>query len=100
MHNDSKPFNYVSYLDEDSHTDMHCTRANSSVIKYSGYQCNVGLFLDSYDTTSGVDVVTAATAIQLSAGDILYLVSTAALWLGDKMETLLFNANIAWDAAL
>ena len=100
MHNDSKLFNYVSYLDEDSHTDMHCTRANSSVIKYSGYQCNVGPFLDSYETTSGVDVVMAATAIQLSAGDVLYLVSADALWFGDKMETSLFSANIAWDAGL
>ena len=71
-----------------------------SVIKYSGYQCDVDPFLVSYDTTSGVDVVTAATTIQLSAGDILYLVSTAALWFGDKMETLLFNVNIAWDAGL
>ena len=100
MHSDSKPFNYVSYLDEDSQADMHCTMANFSVIKYSGYQCDVDPFLVSYDTTSGVDVVTAAMAIQLSAGDILYLVSTAALWFGDKMETLLFNVNIAWDAGL
>ena len=100
MHNDSKLFNYVSYLDEDSHVDMHCAGANFSVIKYSGYQCDVDLFLDSYDTTSGVDVVMATMAVQLSAGNVLYLVSSAALWFGDKMETLLFNANIAWDAGL
>ena len=85
----------MSYLDEDSHADMHCARANFSVIKYSGYQCDVNPFLDSYDTISGVDVVMAGMAIQLSAGDVLYLVSTAALWFGDKMETSLFNANIA-----
>ena len=97
MHNDSKPFNYVSYLDEDSHADMHCARANFSAIKYSGYQCDVDPFLDSYDTTSGVDVVTAAMTVQLSDGNVLYLVSTAALSFGDKMETLLFNVNIAWD---
>ena len=100
MCNDSKPFNYMSYLDEDSHVDMHCAGANFSVIQYSGYQCNVNPFLDSYDTTLGVDVVTAAMAIQLSAGDILYLVSTAALWFGDKVETSLFNANIAQDVGL
>ena len=51
------------YLDEDLHVDMHCAGANFSVIKYSGYQCDVNPFLDSYDTTSGVHVVTAATAI-------------------------------------
>ena len=100
MHNDSKLFNYVSCLDEDSHMDMHCARANFSVIKYSGYQCDGDPFLDSYDNTLGVDVVMSAMAIQLSAGDVLYLVSTAALWFGDKMETSLFNVNIAWDAGL
>ena len=100
MHNDSKPFNYTSYLDEDLHADMHCAGANFSVIKYSSYQCDINPFLDSYDTTSGVDVVMAATAIQLSAGDILYLVSTAALRFGDKMEISLFNVNIARDAGL
>ena len=100
MHNDSKLFNYMSYLDEDLHADMHCARANFSVIKYSSYQCDVNLFLDSYDTTLGVDVVMATMAIQLSAGDILYLVSTAALWFGDKMETLLLNANITRDVGL
>ena len=52
------------------------------------------------DTTLGVDVVMAAMAIQLSAGDVLYLVSTAALWFSNKMKTLLFNANIAWDVGL
>ena len=76
----------MSYLDEDSHADMHCAGANFSVIKYSSYQCDVNPFLDSYDTTSGVDVVTAATAIQLSAGDISYLVSTAALGLVIKWK--------------
>ena len=80
MHNDSKLFNYTIYLDEDLHVDMHCAGANFSVIKYSGYQCDVIPFLDSYDTTSGVDVGTAATAVELSAGDVLYLVCTAALW--------------------
>ena len=42
----------------------------------------------------------ATMAIQLSVGNVLYLVSTAALWFGDKMETSLFNANIAQDAGL
>ena len=49
---------------------------------------------------TGLDVITAATAVQLSAGDTLFLVSTAALWFGDTMETSLFNANIARDAGL
>ena len=70
MHNESKPFNYVSYLDEDLHADMHCAGANFSVIEYSSYQCDVDPCLASYDTTSGVDVVMAAMAIQPSAGNV------------------------------
>ena len=79
---------------------MHCAGANFSVLKFSGYQCDVDPFLDTYQMMTGVDVVTAATAVQLSAGDTLFLVSTAALWFGDTMETSLFNANIARDAGL
>ena len=87
-------------MDEDSHADMHCAGANFAVLKYSRYQCDVDPFLDSYQTTTGVDVVTAATTMQLNAGDIIYIVSTATLWFGDRMETSLFNGNIARDAGI
>ena len=79
---------------------MHCVEANFSVLKFSGYQCDVDPFLDTYQTMTGDDIVTAATAVQLSAGDKLFLVSTAALWFSATMETSLFNANIARDAGL
>ena len=57
-------------------------------------------FLDSYTTTTGVLIITTATAVQLSAGNLIYLVSMAALWFGDQMETSLFNGNIVWDAGI
>ena len=79
---------------------MHCAGANFSDLKFSGYQCDVDPLLDTYQTMTGVDVVTAATAVQLLAGNTLFLVSTAALWFGDTMETSLFNANISRDAGL
>ena len=79
---------------------MHCVGANFLVLKFSGYQCDVDPFLDTYQMTTGVDVIIAATAVQLSAGDTLFLVSTAALWFGDTMETSLFNTNIVRDAGL
>ena len=44
--------------------------------------------------------LTAATAVQLSAGDVLYLVSSAALWFRDQMVISLFNGNILWDARI
>ena len=92
--------NYTGYLDKDSHADMHCAGANFSVLKFSGYQCDVDPFLDTYQMTSGVFVITAATAVQLLVGDTLFLVSTAALWFGDTIEISLFNANIIRDADL
>ena len=79
---------------------MHCAGANFSVLKFSGFQCDVDPFLDTYQTMTGVNVITAASAVQLSAANTLFLVSTAALWFGDTMETFLFNANIVWDAGL
>ena len=100
MRNDSKPLNYLSHLDEDSHANMHCAGANFAVLKYSGYQYDVDPFLDSYQTTTGVDVVTAATAMQLTAGNVIYIISMATLWFGNQMETSLFNCNIARDAGI
>ena len=47
--------------------------------------------------TTGVPIVTAATAVQLTAGDMIYLISSAALWFGDQMEISLFNGNIVWE---
>ena len=79
---------------------MNCAGANFLALKFLGYQCDVDPFLDMYQTMTSVDVITAATAVQLSVGDTLFLVSTAALWFGDTMETSLFNANIARDAGL
>ena len=79
---------------------MHCTGSNLTLLKYSGYKCDVDPFLDSYAMTTGVPIITTATAVQLSVGDGIYLVSTAALWFGDQMETSLFNGNIVWDAGI
>ena len=36
---------------------------------------------------TGIPIATAATAVQLTAGDMIYLILSAALWFGDQMET-------------
>ena len=79
---------------------MHCAGSNFTLLKYLGYKCDVDPFLDSYTTTTGVPIVTAATAVQLTAGDVIYLILLAALWFGNQMETSLFNGNIVWDASI
>ena len=100
VQHDSKAIYHSSYLDEDSHADMHCTGSNFTLLKYLGYKCDVDPFLDSYTMATGVPIVTAATAVQLTAGDMIYLILSAALWFGDQMETSLFNGNIVWDASI
>ena len=83
-----------------NNANMHCAGSNFTLLKYSGYKCDVDLFLDSYTTTTGVPIVTVATAVQLTPGDVIYLISSAALWFGDQMETSLFNGNIVRDASI
>ena len=100
MQHDSKPTHHSSYFDEDSHADMHCTGSNFTLLKYSGYKCDVDPFLDSYTMTTGVPIITTATAVQLSVGNVIYLVSTAAPWFGDQMEASLLNGNIVRDAGI
>jgi len=47
----------------------------------------------------GIEVVAkTATAVQISADEVIYLVSLASLWFGDQLEHSLFNANIARDS--
>ena len=93
--------NHVTFVDVVAHISQYVSHffptrstSNFSVLKFSGYQCDVDPFLDTYQMTSGVFVITAATAVQLLVGDTLFLVSTAALWFGDTIEISLFNANI------
>ena len=59
---------------------MHCAGDNFSVLEFLGYQCDVDSFVDMYQMMTSVNVVPAGTAVQLSAGDTLFLVSTVAVW--------------------
>jgi len=98
---DTKPIHHSSWLDEDSHAeDMHCAGTNFTVLSFTGYTCDVDPFLEWYEMTNNVEIAKTATAIQLSASKVIYLVSPASLWFGDHLEHSLFNANIARDAGL
>ena len=100
VQHDSKAVYHSSYLDEDRYTDMHCTGSKFFLLKYSGYKCDVDLFLDSYTMTTGVPVVTAATAVQLTTGNVIYLFLSVAPWFVDQIKTSLLNGNIVWDASI
>ena len=65
---------------------MHCAGASFTVLAKTGYNCDVDSFLESYNTTNGIDIVKTATAIQLDSSHVVYLVSNAAVWFRDTME--------------
>ena len=94
------PTAHTAYLDEDSHADMHCAGSSFVLLAYTGYTCDVDPFHESYESRTNVEIVKAATAVNLSAYETVYLVCNAALWFGDSLHTSLFNANIARDAGL
>ena len=87
----------LHWLDEDSHADMHCAGKGFIPLSFSDYQCEVTPFLESYAATRNVPIARTATAVEVSSGEIYYLVANVSLWFGDRMETSLFNGNIARD---
>ena len=74
--------------------------ANFTLLALTGYTCDVDPFSEEYDTTTGIEVAKTAMAVQLSADEVIYLVSNASLWFGDRLEHSLFNANITRDSGL
>ena len=97
---DSSPTDFVAWLDDDSHADLHCAGSNMIKMKSTGYTCDVDPFLSEYDTTKNIEIVMAATAVQVSADLTVYLVMTQALWFGDRMKDSLMNSNLARDAGV
>jgi len=89
-----------SRLDENSHANMHYAGTNFTVLSFTGYTCDVDLFLESYETMNGLKIAKMAMAIWLLASKMIYLVSAASLWFSNHMEHSLFNVNIARDAGL
>eukprot|EP00957_Ditylum_brightwellii_P104008 7924509-Ditylum_brightwellii.AAC.1 len=70
---DSEPVHFDGWLDEDSHTDIHCAGSTFTVLSMTNYSCYVDPFLGTYQTTIDVPVVRAATAVQISIDDVIHL---------------------------
>eukprot|EP00957_Ditylum_brightwellii_P078097 5937532-Ditylum_brightwellii.AAC.1 len=62
---------------------MHCAGSTFTVLSMTNYNCDVDPFLGTYQTTTDVPVIRAATAVQISAHEIIYLISSTCLWFGD-----------------
>lgn len=84
---------YFGRTELDTHADTCAFGRNFSILSYSGRQCDVTPFLETYDTTKGINIVTAVTAYTDPDGLTYILVFNEGLWFGPRMEHSLINPN-------
>jgi Reverse transcriptase (RNA-dependent DNA polymerase) len=81
-------------MELDSHADTVVLGSNCIILSYSGRECDVLPYTDSYDAIKGVPIVTGATAWTSDlTGETFILVFNEALWLGEILDHSLVNPN-------
>ena len=81
-------------MELDSHADTVVLGKNCVILAYTGRECDVSPFTDSYESINGVPIVTGATAWTSQAtGETFILVFREALWMGEQMNHSLVNPN-------
>lgn len=81
-------------MELDSHADTVVLGNNCIIIAYTGQECDVSPYTESYNAIEGVPIVTGATAWTSDAtGETLLLVFHEALWMGEVMDPSLVNPN-------
>ena len=83
-----------SQLEMDSHADTIVCGSNCVIMHYTGKECDVSPYTESYKSIKSVPIVQAATAFDnLETGETTILILNKAIWMGDKMENTLVNPN-------
>ena len=78
----------------DSHADTVVLGRNCVILAYTGRECDVSPYSDTYEAIQGVPIVSAATAWTCqSTGETHILVFHEALWMGDVLDHSLINPN-------
>ena len=78
----------------DSHADTIALGKNSIIMGYTGRECEVSPYTDSYESIKKVPIVQGATGYTSPVtGQQSILIFNEALWLGDQMEHTLVNPN-------
>jgi hypothetical protein len=91
VRNDSS--NY-SRMELDSHADTVVLGRNTVVLHYTGRECDVSHYSDTYKSITGVPIVTGATAWTCQfSGTTYILVFNEALWMGEVLDYSLINPN-------
>ena len=81
-------------MEMDSHADTAVLGRNCVILNYTGRECDVSPYTDSYEAIKGVPIVTGATAWTSTVnGQTYVLVLNEALWMGDVLEHSLINPN-------
>ncbi len=78
----------------DSHADTIVLGKNSVILQYTGRECDVAPYSDSYEPMRNVPIVTGATAItNTKTGETTILVFNEAIWMGNQLDHSLLNPN-------
>ena len=81
-------------MELDSHADTVVFGRNCALLHFTGRECDVSPYTDSYEAIKSVRIATAGTAYtSQETGQTYILVFHEGLWMGDKMEHSLINQN-------
>ena len=77
-----------------SHADTIVFGKNYVVLNYTGQECDVSPYTDTYEYIKSVSIAKAGTAwTSPETGSTYILVFNEGLWMGDKMDHSLINPN-------
>ncbi len=83
-----------SQMELDSHADTIVCGANCIIMHFTGKECDVSPYTDTYEAIKSVPIVQAATAYDNpETGETSILILNEAIWMGDKMDHTLVNPN-------
>ena len=81
-------------MELDSHADTVVLGRNCDILSYTGRECDVSPYSDTYQAIKGVPIVSGATVWTCKfTGESFALVFHEALWMGDVLEHSLINPN-------
>ena len=83
-----------SQMELDSHADTIVCGSNCTIMHFTGKECDVSPYTDTYEAIKSVPIVQAGTAYDNpETGETTILILNEVIWMGDKMDHTLVNPN-------
>ena len=83
-----------SQIELDSHADTIVCGSNCVILHYTGKECDVSPYTDTYEAIKSVPIVQAATAYDNpETGETTILIFNEAIWMGNLLDHTLVNPN-------